>query len=138
MGFDVQFFGCDGLDGILGVENFDASLAEDVMLLTPFAADATDDLTVKFVTTYNEKFGETPNQFAADGYDAVYTIKAAAEQAGITADMSNEEICDALSAAMTQITVDGLTGSGITWDASGEPTKEPKAVVIKNGVYTAM
>lgn len=138
MGFDVKFFGCDGLDGILGVENFDASLAEGVMLLTPFAADATDDLTVKFVTTYNEKFGETPNQFAADGYDAIYTIKAAAEQAGITADMSNEEICTALSTAMTQITVDGLTGEGITWDASGEPTKAPKAVEIKDGVYTAM
>lgn len=138
MGFDVKFFGCDGLDGILGVENFDASLAEGVMLLTPFAADATDDLTVKFVTTYNEKFGETPNQFAADGYDAIYTIKAAAEKAGITADMSNEEICTALSAAMTEIQVDGLTGLGITWDASGEPTKAPKAVVIKDGVYTAM
>ncbi|MCM1121567.1 MAG: ABC transporter substrate-binding protein [Eubacterium sp.] len=138
MGFDVAFFGCDGLDGILGVENFDASLAEGVMLLTPFAADATDDLTVKFVTTYNEKFGETPNQFAADGYDAIYTIKAAAEKAGITADMSNEEICTALSAAMTEIQVDGLTGLGITWDASGEPTKAPKAVVIKDGAYTAM
>lgn len=138
MGFDVEFFGCDGLDGILNVENFDTSLAEGVMLLTPFAADATDDLTVKFVTTYQEKYGETPNQFAADGYDTVYTIKAAAEKAGITADMSNEEICAALSAAMTEITVEGLTGEGITWDASGEPSKAPKAVVIKDGVYTAM
>lgn len=138
MGFDVQFFGCDGLDGILGVENFDASLAEGVMLLTPFAADATDDLTVSFVTEYNNRFGETPNQFAADGYDTIYTIKAAAEKAGITADMSNEEICAALSQAMTEITVDGLTGEGITWDASGEPSKAPKAVVIKGGVYTAM
>ncbi len=138
MGYDVTFFGCDGLDGILGVENFDTSLTEGVMLLTPFAADATDDLTVNFVTTYNEKFGETPNQFAADGYDAIYTIKAAAEKAGVTADMSNEEICAALKAAMTEITVDGLTGEGITWDASGEPTKAPKAVVIKDGVYTAM
>lgn len=138
MGYDVAFFGCDGLDGILNVENFDTALAEDVMLLTPFAADATDDLTVKFVTTYNEKYGETPNQFAADGYDTIYTIKAAAEKAGITADMSTEEICAALTAAMTEITVDGLTGEGITWDASGEPTKAPKAVVIKNGAYTAM
>lgn len=138
MSFDVKFFGCDGLDGILGVKNFDASLTEGVMLLTPFAADATDDLTVKFVTTYKEKFNETPNQFAADGYDAIYTIKAAAEKAGITADMSNEEICAAMQTAMTEITVDGLTGEGITWDASGEPTKEPKAVVIKDGVYTAM
>ena len=139
MSFDVQFFGCDGLDGILGMDNFDASLAEDVMLLTPFAADATDDLTVSFVTTYKEKFNETPNQFAADGYDAIYTIKAAAEEAGITADMSNEDICAALQEAMTKITVNGLTGGdGITWDASGEPTKAPKAVVIKDGVYTAM
>lgn len=138
MGFDVQFFGCDGLDGILGVENFDASLAEGVMLLTPFAADATDDMTVSFVTEYQNRFGEIPNQFAADGYDTIYTIKAAAEKAGITADMSNEEICAALSKAMTEITVDGLTGEGITWDASGEPTKAPKAVVIKGGVYTAM
>ena len=138
MGFNVQFFGCDGLDGILGVENFDASLAEGVMLLTPFAADATDDMTVSFVTEYQNRFGEIPNQFAADGYDTIYTIKAAAEKAGITADMSNEEICAALSKAMTEITVDGLTGEGITWDASGEPTKAPKAVVIKGGVYTAM
>lgn len=138
MGFDVAFFGCDGLDGILNVENFDATLAEGVMLLTPFAADATDDLTVNFVTAYQEKYGETPNQFAADGYDTIYTIKAAAEKAGITADMSTEEICAALKAAMTEITVDGLTGEGITWDASGEPTKAPKAVVIKDGAYTAM
>ncbi len=138
MGFDVQFFGCDGLDGILGVENFDASLAEGVMLLTPFAADATDDLTVNFVKEYNDRFGETPNQFAADGYDTIYTIKAAAEKAGITADMSNEEICTALSQAMTEITVNGLTGEGITWDASGEPSKAPKAVVIKDGAYAAM
>lgn len=138
MGFDVTFFGCDGLDGILGVENFDLALAEGVILLTPFAADATDEKTVNFVTTYKEKFGEIPNQFAADGYDAIYTIKAAAEKAGITADMSNEEICDALSKAMTEISVDGLTGEGITWDASGEPSKAPKAVVIKDGVYTAM
>lgn len=138
MGLDVQFFGCDGLDGILDVENFDVSLAEGVMLLTPFAADATDALTVKFVEAYQEKYGETPNQFAADGYDTIYTIKAAAEKAGITAGMSTEEICAALTAAMPEITVDGLTGEGITWDASGEPSKAPKAVVIKDGAYAAM
>ena len=70
MGFAPTFFGCDGLDGILGVENFDTKLAEGVMLLTPFAADASDDLTKNFATKYKEKYGETPNQFAADAYDA--------------------------------------------------------------------
>ena len=39
MGFAPKFFGVDGMDGILsGVDNFDASLAEGVMFLTPFAA----------------------------------------------------------------------------------------------------
>ena len=138
MGYAPQFFGCDGLDGILNVENFDTSLAENVMLLTPFAADATDDLTVNFVKNYKDKFnGETPNQFAADTYDAIYAIKAAAEKAGITADMSASDICDAMKSAMTEITVNGLTGN-ITWSADGEPTKEPKAVKIVNGSYTAM
>ena len=138
MGYAPQFFGCDGLDGILNVENFDTSLAENVMLLTPFAADATDDLTVNFVKNYKDKFnGETPNQFAADTYDAIYAIKAAAEKAGITADMSASDICDAMKSAMTEITVNGLTGN-ITWSADGEPTKEPKAVKTVNGSYTAM
>ena len=139
MEFKPMFFGCDGLDGILGgVENFDLALAEGVMLLTPFAADATDDLTVSFVTKYQEKYGEIPNQFAADSYDAIYIIKAAMEKAGVTADMSVSEMCDAMKAAMTQISVDGLTGSAITWSADGEPTKAPRAVVIENGAYKAM
>ncbi|MGN0556170.1 MAG: ABC transporter substrate-binding protein [Candidatus Fimenecus sp.] len=138
-GLNVKFFGCDGLDGILTMENFDTSLAEGVMLLTPFAKDATDDYTVNFVTKYKAKYGEdTMNQFAADAYDAIYIIKAAAEKAGITADMTASETCDALKAAMTQITVDGVTGTGITWTADGEPSKAPKAVVIENGAYKAL
>ena len=138
MGYAPQFFGCDGLDGILTVENFDVSLAENLMLLTPFAADAKDDLTQKFVSTYKDKYGEVPNQFAADGYDAVYAIKAAAEKAGITPDMDASAICDALKTSMTEISVDGLTGQGMKWTADGEPDKAPKAVKIVNGVYTAM
>lgn len=138
MGYAPTFFGCDGLDGILAVENFDTSLAEGVMLLTPFAADAEDELTQSFVTAYKEAYEDTPNQFAADAYDAIYIIKAAAEKAGITADMSVSDMSDAMKTAMTEITLDGLTGTGMTWTADGEPDKAPKAVVIKDGVYTAM
>lgn len=132
------FFGCDGLDGILDVENFDTALAEGLMLLTPFAADAQDDLTKNFVAKYKEKYNETPNQFAADAYDAIYAIKAAAEKANLTPDMDVSSICDAMKVAMTEITIDGLTSNGMTWDASGEPNKAPKAVQIIDGVYTAM
>lgn len=138
MGYTPNFFSCDGMDGILGMENFDISLAEGVMLLTPFAADAQDELTVKFVTTYKEKYGDIPNQFAADAYDAVYAIKAAIEKSGATPDMSVSDLCEALKGAMVEITVNGLTSEEITWTADGEPNKEPKAVKIENGAYVAM
>lgn len=141
MGYDPMFFGCDGMDGILQVENFDTSLAEGLMLLTPFAADATDDMTVNFVTQYEDKFGEVPIQFAADAYDAVYAVKAAAEAANVTPDMATEDICNALVEAMPTIAIDALTsveGQQMTWTAEGEPNKAPKAVMIENGAYTAM
>ncbi len=136
MGYDPLWFGCDGLDGILtGVENWDTELAEGVMLLTPFAADATDDLTKNFVKKYEEAYGVTPNQFAADAYDAVYAIKAAAEAGNVTPDMSVSDMCEAMKTAMTTISIDGLTGAGMTWTANGEPNKGPKAVEIVDGTY---
>lgn len=100
MGYAPKFFGCDGLDGILGVENFDTSLAEGVMLLTPFAADAQDDLTKKFVSAYETAYNDTPNQFAADAYDAVYAIKAAAEKGDVAPSDGVSGICDKMKAAM--------------------------------------
>ena len=140
MGYQPKFFGCDGLDGLLAVKNFDTKLAEGVMLLTPFAADAKDKAVQNFVKTYKEKYKDTPNQFAADSYDAVYALKAAIEESKATPDMSASDMCDALKGAMTKIKMQGLTGGkdGLTWNESGEVTKSPKAVIIKNGAYKAM
>ena len=140
MGYKPKFFGVDGMDGILTVENFDTKLAEGVMLLTPFAADAKDKAVQKFVKTYKEQYEDTPNQFAADSYDAVYALKAAIEESKATPDMSASDMCDALNGAMTKIKMQGLTGGkdGLTWNESGEVTKSPKAVIIKNGAYKAM
>ena len=138
MGFAPQFFGCDGMDGLLQVQNFDVKLAEGLMLLTPFAADATDDLTVKFVKSFEDAYGETPIQFAADAYDAMYILKAAMEEANVTPDMAVGDICDAMEGAMTKIKVDGLTGTNMTWTEDGEPEKDPKAVQVVDGAYKAM
>ena len=135
MGYAPKFFGCDGLDGILGVENFDQKLAEGVMLLTPFAADAKDDATQKFVSVYEAAYGETPNQFAADAYDAVYVVKAAAEKCEATPADSVTDLCDKLKAAMQEISYDGLTGDSMSWSADGTVNKAPKAMEIKNGAY---
>ena len=134
----MKIFGVDGMDGILNVENFDKSLAEGVMLLTPFSATGEDEATVNFVKAYGDaNNGETPNQFAADAYDVLYAMQAAANDAGITPDMSNEDISAAMSASMLNITLDGLTGEA-KWTEDGECDKAPKAYVIKDGVYASM
>jgi branched-chain amino acid transport system substrate-binding protein len=137
IGYAPTFFGVDGMDGILTMEGFDAKLAEGVMLLTPFVADATDEATVSFVTKYQELYNEVPNQFAADGYDCVYALVAAAEKAGVQTGEAAEDICDRMIEAMQQITVDGLTGT-MTWSANGEVDKVPTAMVIKDGAYVGL
>lgn len=136
--YEPVFCGGDGLDGLLGVDNFDVSLAEGVILLTPFIADAEDEKTQNFVKTYKEKYGDVPNQFAADAYDAIYIIKAAIEKAGVTADMKVSEMGNLLKEAMTKISVTGLTGENMTWEAEGTVNKTPHAVKIVDGAYQAM
>ena len=133
MGYAPTFFGVDGMDGILTMPGFDASLAEGLMLMTPFSA--TDESNQAFVDAYTAAYGTEPNQFAADAYDGVYIVKAALEAAGCTADMSNEEICDALVSAMTSLKFTGLTGTDMTWNAEGQVSKAPTAYVVKDGQY---
>ena len=134
IGFKPVFFGVDGMDGILSIEGFDTTLAEGVMLLTPFSADAEDEKTQKFVATYKELYDEIPNQFAADAYDGVYALVAAAEKADVKEGEKAEDICDRIIAAMQEIEVTGVTGT-MTWSANGEVTKTPTAVIIENGAY---
>lgn len=138
MGYAPKFFGCDGLDGILDVDGFDTKLAEGVMLLTPFVATSNDEATQAFVEKYKKvSGGDMPNQFAADGYDVIKVLAKASEAAGITADMSASDVCEALKAAITDpsFSYDGLTGTGMTWDASGAVSKDPKGMIIENGEY---
>ena len=137
-GYAPIWFGVDGMDGILSLEGFDTSLAEGVYLLTPFNADSDDEATKAFVAKYQEKFGEIPNQFAADAYDVIYAYAQACEAAGVTADMSAEQICDAMIAQFTTMTFNGLTGEGMTWGADGTVTKSPKGMIIENGAYVGI
>lgn len=141
MGYAPSFFGCDGMDGILAIDNMDPALVEGLMLMTPFNADSDDAATASFVAKYQEAYGETPNQFAADGYDAMYALYAAANKAGIDADsLTASEVCELMIAAFTanDFSIDGLTGSGMTWSTVGEISKDPVAVVIKDGKYVNM
>ena len=135
---DIKKFGVDGMDGIIGVENFDTSLAEGVMLLTPFSVTSEDEKSKAFVEAYEAaNKNEVPNQFAADAYDVLFAMQLAANDAAITPDMSNEDISAAMSASMLNIELDGLTGKA-KWSEDGECDKEPKAFEIKDGAYVEM
>ncbi len=140
IGYKPTWFGVDGMDGILTLEGFDKSLAEGVILLTPFNADADDDATSKFVAKYKEKYGEIPNQFAADAYDCIWAIYDALKDEDISTDISASELCDILMAKFTSadFKFDGLTGDGMTWDNTGAVSKSPKGMVIKNGAYVGL
>lgn len=137
IGYAPAFFGVDGMDGILAMEGFDTSLAEGVMLMTPFNAWGTDEKTASFVAEYESRYGDTPNQFAADGYDCVYAIYNALNAIGADGSMSAEELCEQLVATFTDssFAVDGLTGSGMHWSTNGEVSKAPVVAVISDGIY---
>jgi len=142
VGYAPKFFGVDGMDGILSVEGFDTSLAEGVMLLTPFNADAEDEATKAFVTKYQEKYNEVPNQFAADAYDCVYAIYQALQKCEAKPSMSASELSNLLIGVFTSsdFVFNGLTGdgNGMTWDETGAVSKSPKGMVIENGVYVGL
>lgn len=125
---DVYFFGADGLDGILGKVEQDTSLANNVLMLTPFAADNPAENVPSFVKKYQEAYGATPDQFAADAYDAIYAIKAAVEKAGSTSGA-------ALASALTSLTVEGVTGT-MTWGSDGNTNKPASAILYYDGVGT--
>ena len=137
MGYDPKVFGVDGMDGILTVENFDTALAEGVMLLTPFNADAQDEKTQAFVKKYQEQFGQIPNQFAADAYDCVYAYYQALTNAKATPDMTAAQLNDLMMEQFSTMSFDGLTGEGMTW-SNGLVSKSPKGMVIQNGAYVGM
>ena len=138
IGYSPVWFGVDGMDGILTLEGFDTSLAEGVILLTPFSADSEDARTAAFVKKYQERFGDIPNQFAADAYDCVYAYAQALKAAGATPDMGAEQICDLMIQQFTTMTYDGITGEGMTWAADGTVSKTPKGMVIQNGAYVGL
>ena len=137
IGYAPTFFGVDGMDGILTLEGFDTSLAEGVMLLTPFVADAKDDLTVNFVKKYQEQYNEVPNQFAADSYDCIYAMVEAAQKAGVKSGDAAADICDKMIAAMQELKITGLTGT-MSWSSNGEVDKVPTAMKIKDGAYVGL
>lgn len=131
------WFGVDGMDGILDKEGFDKSLAEGTYLLTPYDASSTEPKSKAFTESFKAKYNETPMQFAADAYDAVYAIYNACKAGNVDGSMSAADIAAILREQFASMTFDGVTGTA-GWDANGEISKSPMCVVIKDGVYSSV
>lgn len=137
-GYAPVFFGADGMDGMLDMQNFDTALAEGLLLMTPFNGSASDDRTAAFAKSYQALSGGTePNQFAADGYDCIYAIYEACLSIEGVENMDHAQLCDALIARFSggSFHVDGLTGTSMSWLTSGEVSKTPMVVKVQNGAY---
>ena len=137
MSYAPLFIGGDGMDGMLDMDGFDKSLAEGLLLMTPFSAGAEDERTKSFVEKFQKAHNILPNQFAADGYDCMYAIYEACLEIEGLAGMDSAALCDALSAKFGSGTfkVDGLTGKDMTWKKTGEIDKAPLIFKVENGAY---
>ena len=125
---DAVYYGCDGLDSI--ATKIDDTVTNTIKYITPFDVNSSDSVVSAFVAAYNEAYGSEPNQFAADGYDAVYAIFEAMKAAGVNdVNISVSDLCETVKSAITapSFTYHGATGV-MSWDASGACAKVPQVV----------
>lgn len=122
-GFTGVLLGGDGVDSTETTipAGADLSVYNDVYFVNHYSTElATSDISKKFVESYEAKYGDTPNNFDALAYDAVYVYKAAMEACGASDAASVQAALADTSAAY-----DSTCGT-FSFDETGTP--------IKNGV----
>ena len=130
-GYNVPIFGCDGLDGI--ADQLDSSVTAQVQYITPFDVNSTDADVAAFVSAYTEKYGETPDQFAADGYDAVKILYSAMTAAGVdNVTIDPASLADLVKPVLTggTFSYSGVTGKHMTWTTDGSCNKDANIVTL--------
>ena len=132
--WNPAYFGCDGMDGIVKHNATDEDMTAAInglTYLTPFDVNDTDEKVKHFVDAYKAKYNETPDQFAADAYDAIYVVYEAMKKAEITdPSIDPSDLCDAITGVINgDFKYKGVTGE-MTWAESGAATKPPKVVKV--------
>ena len=120
VGFDGILLGGDGVDNTETTipDGADLSAYNNVMFINHYSTElATSDVSAKFVESYEAKYGESPNNFDALAYDAVYVLKDAMESCG-AADAASVQA----ALADTSKVYDVSTGS-FSFDDTGTPVK---------------
>lgn len=120
VGFDGVLLGADGVDNTETTipEGTDLSAYNNVMFVNHYSPDlATSDVSVNFVKSYEAAYGESPNNFDALAYDAVYVLKDAMEACG-AADAASVQAALADTSKVYEMS----TGT-FSFDETGTPIK---------------
>lgn len=129
--YNVPIFGSDGLDGI--ADQLDDTVTAEIKYITPFDVNS-DDADVKaFVEAYEEEYDALPDQFAADGYDAVMILFEAMKKANVNdVTISASDLTELLKPILTggEFKYSGVTGKNMTWDATGSCNKDANIVAL--------
>ncbi len=129
-GCAADIFGCDGFDGIDKMFSESDTLSNSVKYITPFDAASSDEKVAKFVEKYKKAYNALPDQFAADGYDAVMAIYEAMKAADVKdVKISAADLCGLLKEkfASGSFKYSGVTGD-MTWNAGGSCNKSAQIV----------
>ena len=128
VGVKAVFIGSDGWDGITKtLDSSSYNAIENSYFTNHFSMQDTAPKIQNFLKSYKDTYNEDPSAFSALGYDAVYMVKKAVENAGST---DKEAVVDALK----NIEYDGITGY-LTFDEHNNPVKAVTILKITNGEY---
>ena len=128
VGVKAVFIGSDGWDGITKtLDSSSYNAIENSYFTNHFSMQDTAPKIQNFLKSYKDTYNEDPSAFSALGYDAVYMVKKAVENAGST---NKEAVVDALK----NIEYDGITGY-LTFDEHNNPVKAVTILKITNGEY---
>jgi len=126
IGIEAQFAGGAGIESETTV-GAAAGAAEGLIFAAGFISSNPDSKVQSFVSSFEEHFGYKPDDFAATGYDSIYLLAAAIEEAGT----DPADIRDALA----NLEYQGVEGT-FDFDSVGEGLHTMAYGKVANGVPT--
>ncbi len=128
MGMNMPVLGGNGFNSP-GLVAQAGAAADGVVVGSPWWPAKGTEKVKNFLANYKAKYGEEPDQFAAQAYDAVYLYHQAVENAGTTTDRA--KVRDALAHIKN---FEGVTGK-FEFDENRNPKMDINVLTLKNGKF---
>ena len=124
----VQFLGGNGANSPKVIE-LAGKAAEGMMVGSPWFIGKPDAQNVKFVQAYQARFKASPDQFAAQAFDAIHILAAAIDTAGAIDG-------DKVRTALLQTKYDGVMGpASFTADRNPASTQGVVVLTVQDGKF---